>query len=147
MRLASGNSAAAREGRAEQLRRERAGSQTMRAVFPAVQQLRIGLKFAGSYPNTPTSQLHELYPPARAFFSYPCPYAGCDGHFDLSAAVKAAIDGESHLAEGMVECTGSRPRDHASRQACLLELHYEISAVREEKPRLKKEAARPSGRV
>ena len=147
MKLASGNSAAAREGRAEQLRRDRAGSPPMRAVFPAVQQLRIELKFESSHPNTPTSQLHELYPPARAFFSYPCPHAGCDGHFDLSAAVRAAIDGNLHVAEGIVECRGSRPRDHASRQACLLQLHYEISAVREEKPPLKTEATRSTGRV
>jgi hypothetical protein len=133
MKLSSGNSAAAREGRAEQLRRDRAGSQAMRTVFPAVQQLRVELEFKASHPNTPTSQLHELYPPARAFFAYPCPHAGCDGHFDLSAAVRAAIEGDLHRREGTIECGGSRPRDHLSRQACLLQLHYEISAVCEEK--------------
>jgi hypothetical protein len=129
MKLGSQSSAAAREGRADQLRRDRAGSQAMRAVFPTVRRLRIELRFEGSHPGTPTSQLHELYPPAQAFFAYPCPYAGCDGHFDLSAAVRAAIDAELHVAEGKIECGGSRPRDHGSRQACLLQLHYQISAV------------------
>ncbi len=137
MKLASGNSAAARDGRAEQLRRDRAGSQAMRAAFPAVHQLRIELKFGGAQPNTPASQLHELYPPARAFFAYPCPHAGCDGHFDLSTAVRAAVDGDVHVAEGVVECGGTRPRDHASRQACLLQIHYQVSAICDEKPRSK----------
>lgn len=135
MKTASGNSAAAREGRAEQLRRDRAGSQAMRAAFPAVQQLRIELKFEGSHPNTPVSQLHELYPPARAFFAYPCPHAGCDGHFDLSGVVRTALDGGLRVAEGMMQCMGSRPRDHESRQPCLLQLHYEIKAVCEERTR------------
>ena len=137
MKLASGNSAATREGRLDQLRRDRAGSQAMRAAFPGVRQLRIELKFGGSNPNTPTPQLHELYPPARAFFTYPCPYAGCDGHFDLSVAVRTAIEGELHVSEGVIECGGSRPRDHASRQTCLLQLHYEVQAICEDKPRSK----------
>ena len=135
MKLASGNSASTREGRMDQLRRDRAGSQVMRAAFPHVQQLRIELKFAGSHPNTPTSQLHELYPPARAYFTYPCPYAGCDGHFDLGTAVKAVIEGKLPLSDGTAECTGSRPRDYASRQACQLQLHYEVQATYEDKPR------------
>jgi len=129
MRLAPANSAATREGRIDQLRRERAGSQVMRAAFPSVQKLRLELTFAGSHPNIPAPQLHELYPGARAFFTYPCPYPGCDGHFDLSAAVSAAIKGVSHLSEGAIECAGSRPRDHASRQSCLLHLRYEIKAL------------------
>jgi hypothetical protein len=139
LKFASGNSAATREGRAEQLRRNRAGAQAMRAAFPSVRQLRIGLKFGGAHPNMPAAQLHEIYPPARAFFFYPCPYAGCDGCFDLSAAVKTAIDGELHVTEGLMVCSGSRPRDYASRQECQLNLHYEIRAFAED-------AARPKAR-
>ena len=107
----------------------------MRAAFPTVRQLRIELKFEGSQPNTPASQSHVLYPPARAFFGYPCPYANCDGHFDLSGAVKAAIEGESHVSEGTIECGGSRARDHASKQPCLLQLNYEVTALCEQKTR------------
>jgi hypothetical protein len=135
MKLASNSSATTREGRLEQLRRDRAASRVIREAFPEVRQLRIELKFEGSHPHMPTSQLHELYPPARAFFAYPCPYAGCDGHYDLSAAVRTAIEGEPHVVDGMVECGGSRPRDPTSRQSCLLQLHYQVRAQCEEKPR------------
>lgn len=128
MKLAPANSAGVREARTDQLRRDRAGSQVMRAAFPSVQKLRLQLKFAGSHPNVPTPQLHELYPPARAFFTYPCPYPGCDGYFDLSTAVRSAIAAASHLSQGTIECGGSRPRDHASRQSCLLQLRYEVEA-------------------
>jgi hypothetical protein len=129
MRLARAKSTGVREARVEQLRRDRAGSQAMRAAFPSVQKLRLAFTFSGSHQNMPTSQRHELYPAARAFFTYPCPYPGCDGHFDLSTAVRSAIEGSSHLAQGAIECGGSRPRDHASRQSCLLQLRYEVDAL------------------
>jgi hypothetical protein len=127
MKLATGKPVALREGRLDKLRRDRAGSPAMRAAFPAVGQLRIKLQFQDSHPSTPAAQLHELYPPARAFFAYACPYANCDGQFDLSAAVSAAIQGELPVSAGVIECGGSRARDHSYRQACLLQLHYEIS--------------------
>src|SRR5215467_10293588 len=100
MKLAAGYPAVTREGRMDQLRRDRASSQAMRAAFPTVRQLRIELKFEGSQPNTPASQSHVLYPPARAFFGYPCPYADCDGHFDLGEAVKAALADKSNASAG-----------------------------------------------
>lgn len=133
MKLAPAKSAGVREARVDQLRRDRAGSQAMRAAFPSVQKLRLAFTFAGSHQNMPTPQRHELYPAARAFFTYPCPYPGCDGLFDLSTAVRSAIEGSSHLAEGAIECGGSRPRDHASRQSCLLQLRYEVDALCDDK--------------
>lgn len=128
MKLATGNAAAVREARGEKLRRDRASSQIIRAAFPSIQKLRLELTFSGSHPNIPAPQLHELYPPARAFFIYPCPYSGCDGHFDLSAAVSSAIGGKGHIVTGTMECGGSRPRDHLSRQSCLLHLTFDVKA-------------------
>jgi hypothetical protein len=113
----------------DQMRRDRATAQAMRAAFPTVQQLRIELKFEGMGQNTPTSQSHVLYPPARAFFEYPCPYSDCDGQFDLGNAVKAALADATHPAQGVLECSGSRARDHASKQPCLLQLVYAVSAT------------------
>jgi len=133
MKLAPANSVGAREARVDQLRRDRAGSRAMRAAFPSVQQLRLAFTFAGSHPNMPAPQRHELYPAARAFFTYPCPYPGCDGYFDLSTAVRSAVEGSSHLAEGALECEGSRPRDYVSRQSCLLQLRYEVDALCDDK--------------
>ena len=113
----------------DQLRRDRAAAQVMRAAFPALEHLRIELRFQGSGASAPTSQSHMLYPPARAFFEYPCPYSDCDGQFDLSGAVRAASADATRRAEGVLECSGSRGRDHASRGRCQLQLVYVVVAV------------------
>ena len=129
MRLAQANNAVTRQGRMEQLRRDRSAAQAVRTAFPSVHQLRIELKFEGQFSTTPASQSHVLFPPARAFFGYPCPYSDCDGHFDLGEAVKAALANKSHASVGVLECGGTRPRDHASKQPCLLQILYEVTAT------------------
>lgn len=121
--------AATRQERREQFRRDRATSPMLRATFPMVEQLRIELKFEGRTSSAPTPQLHVLYPPARAFFEYPCPYWDCDGQFDLGGAVRAASTNAAHRAEGVLECEGSRVADRASRRPCLLRLVYEVTAI------------------
>lgn len=121
--------AAAREERTERLRRDRAAAQALRTAFPSVQQLRLDMHFEGTAPNTPTPQTHVLYPPARAFFAFPCPYADCDGQFDLTAAVNAALADPSHRADAVLECSGERIGDRASRQPCLLRLQLRITAT------------------
>jgi len=133
MKFANTNQVATRQGRMDQLRRDRSAAQALRAVFPAVHQLRIELKFEGPFSNTPTSQSHVLYPAARAHFGYPCPFFDCDGHFDLSDAVKAALADVSSVSAGVLECSGLRARDHASKQPCQLQIAYEITATYHEK--------------
>lgn len=127
-------SAAARQERLDRLRRDRAAAQALRVALPGVQHLRLELKFESSTSSTPTLQAHVLHPPARAFFEFPCPYADCDGQFDLSEAVKAAIASPAHQSVGMLECSGQRVRDHASRRPCLLHLHYTVTATYETDP-------------
>ena len=122
-------SAATRQERMDQLRRDRATASVLRTAFPAVQQLRIELKFVGPGSVVPTPQSHVLYPPARAFFEYPCPYSDCDGQFDLAGAVKAALASAAHRVEGVLACHGSRPHEHTSRQPCQLQLVYEVTAT------------------
>ena len=129
MRLTPLSAAATRQERADRLRRDRATALALRAAFPTVQQLRLELKFEGPSPNTPAAQSHVLHPPAQAFFTYPCPYADCDGQFDLTAAVSAALASPSHQAEGVLECSGVRARDHAFKQPCLLHLAYTVIAT------------------
>jgi hypothetical protein len=116
----------------EQFRRNRASAQVLRAAFPTVQQLRIELKFAGPTSTAPTAQSHLLFPPARAFFEFPCPYADCDGQFDLGNAVKTALADATRAADGVLECGGSRARDHALKQPCRLQLLYEVTATYQE---------------
>ena len=122
-------SAATRQERMDQLRRDRATASVLRAAFPAVQQLRIELKFEGPGSSVPTPQSHVLYPPARAFFEYPCPYSDCDGQFDLAGAVKAALTDAAHRVEGVLACQGSRGHERTSRRPCRLQLVYEVTAT------------------
>ena len=122
-------SPATRQERMDQFRRDRATAPILRATFPTVEELRVELKFEASNSSAPTPQSHVLYPPARAYFEYPCPYWDCDGHFDLGSAVRAALADGTHRAEGVLECQGSRIGDHASRRACLLRLFYEVTAT------------------
>ena len=122
-------SAATRQDRRDQLRRDRATALVLRAAFPAVQQLRIELKFDGPGSSVPTPQSHVLYPPARAFFEYPCPYSDCDGQFDLAGAVKTALADPAHRVEGVLACQGSRGHERTSRRPCQLQLAYQISAT------------------
>jgi hypothetical protein len=122
-------SAATRQRRMDQLRRDRATAQVLGTVFPTIQHLRIDLRFQGSASSAPTPQSHVLYPPARAFFEYRCPYSDCDGQFDLGDAVNAALADATHRAQGVLECRGSRGRDPTSSRPCLLQLTYEVTAT------------------
>lgn len=119
-------SAATRQGKMDQSRRDRATAQVLRIAFPTLQHLRIELTFRGSDSSAPTPLSHVLYPPARAFFEYRCPYSDCDGQFDLGGAVKDALSDVTHHAQGVLECRGSRGHEPASRRACLLQLLYEV---------------------
>jgi len=121
-----------RRGRMDQLRHDWAAARVMRAAFPTVQHLRIELRFAEPGSSAPTPQSHLLYPPARAFFAYPCPYSDCNGQFNLAGAVTAAISNATHQAGGAFECGGSRGGDH-SKRPCLLRVAYEVTASFQQK--------------
>jgi len=129
MKLALVSPAAAREERRDRLRRDRAAAPPLRVVFPAVQELHLELNFESSNSSTPARQSHTLHPAARAFFEFPCPYAACDGQFDLSGAVNAALADPTHRAVGALECCGRRAHDSAAKQACQLRLVYGVTAI------------------
>ena len=113
----------------EQLRRDRAAAQTLRIVFPLVGQLRIDLVFEEPAGMPPARQIHVLHPSARAFFEFPCPYAACEGKFDLSGfARRSAEHIGSHVA-GRLECGGTRAKGPATRSPCGLILAYDIAAA------------------
>lgn len=128
------SNAAARQERIERLRRNRAAAVALRVAFPAVQHLRIELKFESSSTKAPTLQSHVLHPPAQAFFDFPCPYADCDGHFDLTDAVNVALADPAHHGAGVLECPGLRPRDWASKRPCQLQLIYNVTATYHQTP-------------
>jgi hypothetical protein len=125
--------AATRQERMEQSRRDRAAAPVLRATIPTLEQLRIELKFEGTTSSVPPAQSHVLYPPAHAFFKYPCPFWDCDGQFDLGQAVAGAVTDTTHRVEGVFECGGSRVFDRGSRRPCLLRLTYAVTATLQQK--------------
>ena len=129
MRLAppTPNSELARRQRYDRLRKDRAAAQALSAAYPSIATLGLELHFDGPDARVPTDQTHVMHPPARAFFEFPCPYADCDGHFNLSDAVHSALATSRKAATGMLECSGARVKDHTGRQACKLRLHYKIN--------------------
>lgn len=128
MKLALITPAAKREERRERLRHGRATALALREVFPAVRQLRLDLVFSSPGPTTPVMQSHTLHAPAHAFFEFPCPYADCDGQFDLSAAVRAALADPTHRATGELECSGKRVVRVGGSELCGLHLSYTVTA-------------------
>ena len=129
MMLGQARGAATRQDRSSRLRRDREAAPKLREILPAVEQLRFELKFEGGGASTPVPQSHVLHPPARAYFSFPCPYADCDGRFELASAVDAAVNDPSHRMEGVLACAGSRASDFASKPPCQLRLHFTLTAV------------------
>jgi len=113
----------------ERMRLDRASARVVCVALPAVQQLRLELEFSGAGTNVPAGQAHVLHPPARAFFKFQCPYGDCDGGFDLTDAVDAALLSPEHRSMGALECTGERARDYLSKQTCALHLRYAIHVV------------------
>jgi hypothetical protein len=85
---------------------------------------------------TPTLPLHAdqsfaLYPAARAYFSYPCPYGDCDGVFDVSEPAGRTLAREKAQVAGTLTCSGLRSRDGLVRQSCGLRVNYTISSQHE----------------
>ncbi len=110
----------------EQWRRDRAAAKTMREACPELSQLRIELTFVEAVARIPAAQSHVMHPPARAFFQFPCPYAACDGRFDLTASAKLIFSGAAARESGHLECTGLRPKGSALKQPCGVQARYTI---------------------
>jgi hypothetical protein len=118
----------ARRDRREILRRERAAAPNLRAAYPLVAQLRMNLKFADGSALPPASQLHILHPPAPAFFRFCCPFADCDGQFDLSGPVATMLSASQRTLALSLRCEGTRARDRQVRQPCELQGEFTIDA-------------------
>jgi hypothetical protein len=121
------NSEAARRQRHERLRRDRAAAEAISSVYPKIETLGLALHFEGTDSRVPADQVHEMHPPARAFFEFPCPYADCDGEYNLTEAVRTALATSRKSSTGVLECSGARVKDHTGRQQCKLHLHYTIT--------------------
>jgi hypothetical protein len=129
VKLPSSSPAVLRQEHIDRLRRDRAAAPQLRVAFPGVQQLRLELRFFGTATNIPASQSHVLHPPARAFFELPCPYADCDGEFDLTAIVNLLLADRLAKVEGTLKCQGHRPDRRIARASCQLQLNYEFTVT------------------
>ena len=116
--------------RAELIRKRRADSSTVRETSPNTERVSVVLEFLPIAAPPHVAQSFFLYPAARAFFEYPCPYGDCDGIYDVGTAATQVLSGAKRKVAGVVECTGNRSRDGKPNQPCGLQLSYAISAER-----------------
>jgi hypothetical protein len=129
MRMPSRTPEWARLARKEQWRRDRAAAAPLRSAYPDVSLVRIELSFADSGPRPPAAQSHAMHPPANAYFEFPCPFADCDGNFDLNDAVRKLVGKSSRTAKGELVCKGLRAKDGGAKQTCDLHADYVIAAT------------------
>ncbi|HVN45511.1 MAG TPA: hypothetical protein VMT66_09660 [Steroidobacteraceae bacterium] len=74
-------------------------------------------------------QSHTRHAAACAFFAFPCPYADCDGQFDLSTAVTNAVANPVHRTTGELQCSGTRIVRMGASELCGLRLDYTVTAA------------------
>lgn len=128
LRLASQKDAAAFQDRAERLRRGRAAAQPLREVSRGVMYVAVRLRFLADEGQSHADQSFVLYPAARAYFGFPCPFGDCNGIFDLTDAAESTLQHSPHPATGTLECSGTRSRHRAPGQPCGLRLSYTVTA-------------------
>jgi hypothetical protein len=116
--------------RAEELRKRRASAGTLREVSPGTALVNVQLSFLPLSEPPHAAQSFVLYPAARAFFEYPCPYGDCDGVYDFSAEAKRALRKEKEPVTGTIECSGMRSHERSQKDKCGLRVRYSISASR-----------------
>lgn len=111
----------------EKQRRNRLMSKELRVQFPQLSSIRLDFAFSDESSQPPAPQSIVLHPPARAYFVYPCPYASCNGEFDLAAPVAdVAEHGHDHKA-GHTTCKGERVRGRQGKMPCDLHIEYSIA--------------------
>lgn len=73
--------------RRDELRKARAAAPILRLVCPEASVVRVNLEFQENPLLAHAPQSLSLYPPAKAFFAYECPFGDCDGVYDLNELV------------------------------------------------------------
>lgn len=132
MKLSSASAKGARNALRERQRRDRAAAQPLRVIYPQLTTLRLEFKFKEEdVTPLPAPQTFTMHPPANAYFLFPCPYADCEGEFDLSSAVGNVLREQGTHADGQLQCSGHRNRERVGRSPCNLHLEYSIEALHE----------------
>jgi hypothetical protein len=102
-------------------------SKELRVQFPQLSSVRLDFAFSDETSQPPAPQSIVLHPPARAYFVYPCPYASCNGEFDLAAPVADVADKGHEHAAGHTRCKGERVRGRQGKTPCDLHIEYSIA--------------------
>jgi hypothetical protein len=129
VKLANAGKGNGRNQLRERQRRDRAMTPPLRAKFPQYAALRLQFVFSDAATTAPSPHLMVLHPPAPAYFLFPCPYADCDGEFDLSAPVLQLAGSGETSCDGRMRCAGHRAGDRAGGTQCLLTLEYSVTAT------------------
>jgi len=111
----------------EKQRRNRLMSKELRVQFPQLSSIRLDFAFSDETSQPPASQSIVLHPPARAYFVYPCPYASCNGEFDLAAPVADVAEQGTERTAGHTRCKGERVRGRQGKTPCDLHIQYSIA--------------------
>jgi hypothetical protein len=128
MRTRSSTKISAYREREERLRSGRAAAQPLRSASPTAALVNVQLRFLPATAPLHAAQSFVLYPGAKAYFSYPCPYGDCDGIYHLDSEANRALTAEKSRVSGTLECVGVRAREGLQRQPCGLRVSYAISA-------------------
>jgi hypothetical protein len=119
-------------GRADLLRAGRVAAQTLRRVSPTALFVNVQLRFVpAAAPAAHATQSFVLYPAAKAYFAYPCPYGDCTGIYNLDLEASRTMAREKSRVAGTLECAGVRSHMGQPREQCGLQMKYMISAKHE----------------
>lgn len=88
----------------------------------------VQLRFLPAAALAHATQSFVLYPAAKAYFAYPCPYGDCSGIYNLDLEASRAIAREKSRVTGTVECAGVRSHTGQPRERCGLQMRYMITA-------------------
>jgi hypothetical protein len=111
----------------EKQRRNRMAAKELRVQFPEFASVRLNFEFSDETDQPPAPQYIVLHPPARAYFVYPCPYASCNGEFDLAASVAEIAEQKKTSGSGHTRCKGERTRGRQGKSPCDLHIEYSIA--------------------
>lgn len=126
MRFSSNRKPASSSDRRDGLKQARATAPTLRAAYPAAARVQVELAFQEKSGLAHAPQAISVYPPAKAYFVYACPFGDCDGVYDLNEIALGTLLSGKLKAQGKLMCTGMRSRDGKSGCTCELEATYSI---------------------
>lgn len=117
-----------RELRRERLEKSRKAASPLGRAYPQVQKIQLELAFADPVARSPATQSLLMYPPAPAYFQFPCPHADCSGQLNLDEIVTDALSTSKRNVHGELICLGLRPDRDVTSRTCELRVLYRLTA-------------------